>query len=80
MKVIGYRKSSFETPDTHKQITGVNIYVSTPIPEDKGSGDSCDRLFFTMDKLLDCGYKPEVGDDVTVEYNKYGKPARISLA
>lgn len=79
MTVIGIRKTSFKG-DSGDTISGINVYVSVPIPSDKGSGDSCDRLFFTVDKLLEGGYNPAVGDEVQVEYNKYGKPSRIRPA
>lgn len=79
MTVIGIRKSSFKG-DNGDTVSGMNIYVSYPIDQDKGSGEACDRLFMTVDKLLEGGYNPQVGDVVNVEYNKYGKPARISLA
>lgn len=79
MTVIGFRKTSFKGSDGDT-ISGMNIYVSEALPADKGEGQSADRLFFTMDKLLSCKYSPSLGDEVRVEYNKYGKPAGIYLA
>ena len=79
MIVIGIRKTSFKG-DKGDTVSGMNVYVSYPIDEDKGSGVAADRLFFTMDKLVSCKYSPSVGDEVAVEYNKYGKPAAIRLA
>ncbi len=78
MTVIGFRKSNFKGNDG-KDVSGMNIYVTYPIAEEKGSGVACDRLFMTMDKLLTVGYNPAVGDEVRVEYNRYGKPAGIFL-
>ena len=33
----------------------------------------------TDDKLAKCGYTPQVGDEVTLTYNKFGKAAAIML-
>lgn len=79
MTVIGFRTTSFKGSEGDT-ISGMNIYVSEALPADKGEGQSADRLFFTMDKLLSCKYSPSLGDEVRVEYNKYGKPAGIYLA
>lgn len=77
MKVIGYRESDFNTTDG-KHISGYNIYCSYAL--EKGVGEGVERLFMTTDKLLACGYKPEIGDHIKVIYNRYGKPAAIDLA
>lgn len=76
MNVIGYRKSEFTTPD-NKTISGYNIYVSYPL--DKGTGMGAERFFLTVDKLLACGYNPNIGDEIKVEYNRFGKPNAIYL-
>ena len=39
--------------------------------------DESKRVFMTDAKLKDCGYQPEVGDDVQIEYNRFGRVARI---
>lgn len=74
MKIIGYRKSEFDTQDG-KHISGYNIYCTYPL--EHGEGEGCDRLFLTMDKLAACGYTPVVGDSIKVEYNRFGKPAAL---
>ena len=74
MKVIGYRESNFTTPD-NKQISGYNIYLTYPL--EKGVGEGSERIFLTVDRLLTCGYRPEIGDEVKIEYNRYGKPSAI---
>lgn len=76
MKIIGYRESNFTTPD-NKNISGYNIYVTYPL--DKGVGEGSERLFLTVDKLLACGYNPHIGDEIKVEYNRFGKPNAVYL-
>lgn len=77
MTVIGFKKSEFDTQDG-KHISGYNLYCTYPL--DKGEGEGVERLFMTSDKLIDCGYAPNVGDEIRVEYNRYGKPAAVSVA
>lgn len=72
--IIGVRSSSFKAEDG-TQITGKTIYITEPL--EKGEGQSAERIFFTTDKLLKCQYDPKVGDEVRIEYNRYGKPAAI---
>ncbi len=45
----------------------------------KGEGLSCERVY-VLDKCLnDCGYVPKLGDEVRLEYNRYGKCCGVHL-
>ena len=77
MKIIGIRPSSFTGSDGSK-VEGQNIYLTYDL--DKGEGQGSDRVFVTKAKLADWSYKPKVGDDVDVSYNRYGKCAGMSKA
>ena len=77
MKVVGFRKSSFKGDDG-QQVSGVNIYLTYPL--DKGEGQGTDRVYLTDAKLVECGYTPKVGDEVRVEYNRWGKCSGIYSA
>lgn len=68
--IIGVRSSSFKGEDG-VQITGKTIYLTEPL--EKGEGLSAERVFLTSDKLLKCQYDPKVGDEVRIEYNRFGK-------
>lgn len=70
MKVIGIRSSSFTASDG-QQISGQNIYLTGPL--EKGEGLEALRVFVTMEKLANWPYRPKVGDEVEVVYNRYGK-------
>ena len=73
-KVIGIRPSSFKGDDG-QQVSGLNIYYTYPL--DKGSGEGAERVFLTDAKLQDCGYRPVVGDNVNLEYNRFGRVSKI---
>ena len=70
MKIIGIRPSSFKG-DQGEQITGKNIYLTYPL--DKGTGLGAERVFVTDAKIAEWSYKPVVGDEVDLRYNRYGR-------
>lgn len=71
-KIIGIRPSTF-TGDRGDQVSGKNIYLTYPL--EKGEGLGTDRVFLTDDKFNALGYTPKVGDEVRLEYNRYGRCA-----
>lgn len=70
MKVIGIRKVEFDAQDG-KHVSGVTLYCSYPITKN-GEGVGVDKLFLSDAKLGYCGYVPELGDEINVQYNRYG--------
>ena len=77
MKVIGFRKSTFKGNDG-SDVSGVNLYLTEP--NTNGEGLACDRIFVLDKYLTACGYFPKLGDEIRVEYNRYGKCAGVHLA
>lgn len=69
-KIVGIRPSSFKGNDG-MEVIGKNIYLTEPL--DKGEGLATDRVFLTDAKLADWVYKPAVGDEVEISYNRYGR-------
>lgn len=77
MKVIGFRKSSFKGDDG-QEVSGVNLFLTEKC--EKGEGLSCDRIY-VMDRILAAsGYTPKLGDEVIIEWNRWGKCSGIRLA
>lgn len=71
-EVVGYARSEFKPEDKNEPICGWNIYVQFEDP--KVTGYKCDRFYLGDGK---CDYRPEVGDRITVYYNRYGKVDNI---
>lgn len=71
MTVIGTRNTHFTASDTGKEISGKNFYVTYQL--DGCSGLACERIFLTDDKLCTFPFVPQVGDQVSPTYNRYGK-------
>ena len=70
MKIIGIRSSSFKS-DKGEEVSGKNFYYTFPL--DKGIGHGCERVFITDAKMADWSYKPAVGDEVEIVYNRWGR-------
>ncbi len=74
MEIIGIRPSSFKAQDG-TEVQGSNIYVTYPL--EQGTGYGSERIYMTQAKLSKMDYKPAVGDEVEVIYNRFGKCERI---
>ncbi|AXF52696.1 MAG: hypothetical protein [Inoviridae sp.] len=74
MKIIGLRSSSFTGQDG-KMVNGLNIYMTGPL--EKGEGLEAVRVFVSVDKASSWLYRPKVGDEVEIIYNRYGKCQEI---
>ena len=75
--IVGYRDVNF-TSQQGNEITGMTIYY-TETDVYGVSGQACDKFFMSSKRLKDIGWKPAVGDNVELNYNKYGKVAGVVL-
>ncbi len=71
MKVCGYRRVEFNAQDG-KHISGVSVFCSYPITKN-GDGVGFEKIFMSDNKLGQWGYYPEIGDEINVSYNRFGK-------
>lgn len=71
--VIGYRFCDFTARDG-TPIRGTQIYVTR---EDRGVEGLVAEKYFLSTRIT---YQPNVGDVITILFNKYGKVADIRLA
>lgn len=77
MKVIGFKRSNFKSKSSDTMVTGYNIYLTYPVSGEDAAGVACERVYMSDDKLAKCDYVPQVGDEVNVTYNRFGKPEFI---
>ena len=75
MKVVGKRNVDFKAADGNK-ITGVSLYCAYPITKN-GEGFAVDKIFLSSNKMEDCGYFPEVDDEINITYNRFGKVDQV---
>lgn len=76
MKVIGYRNVDFNSADGNR-VQGVSFFCSYPITKN-GSGEASEKFFLSNKKLENSGYFPNIGDEIKVTYNRFGKVDSIS--
>ena len=76
LTVVGHYLVDFITKDG-VAIKGLSLYAGKKIPPERGAGMSVEKLFFSNAKLETFSYRPEVGDEIEVLYNRYGKPYLI---
>ena len=77
MKVIGIAERNFTSKDTGAFIEGFYIYVT--FENNRTTGLASDRLYLSRNRLDQFGYSPSVGDDIDIQYNRYGKISGIRL-
>ena len=77
MKVVGYFKKEYKFDDG-KSCSGVKLFLAYPITNN-GEGDAVDAVFVSDNKLMRSSYFPTVGDDITVNYNRFGKVDSITV-
>lgn len=75
MQVVGFKVSSFKASDTGAQISGYTFYLAEE--RDGVTGVAVERAFLSDTKLA--GYVPQVGDELYLNYNRFGKINSIQL-
>lgn len=75
-KIIGYKRNDFAGKDG-TPITGYSLYLATPAYGNDADGQIVERQYMSDNRLNACGYKPQVGDNVEITFNRFGKVAGI---
>lgn len=71
-EVIGFEAKTFTFEDG-KSVNGFFLFLAEKRPG--VTGTACERVFVSTPKLN--GYLPVIGDNITVNYNRFGKPQSI---
>lgn len=74
MKVIGIQHSEFDTRDG-KHVSGMFLYLSEV--RNNVEGVATERIFLSNAKVGD--YPPMIGDEIKVNYNRFGKVDNIEI-
>lgn len=79
-EVTGIRFVNFKDERTGKPVTGLSLWVSTPIRDGDGEGKATDKVFVANRYIEEQGGEvPAYGDMVDVLYNKYGKCVGVRI-
>lgn len=68
------------TNDKGEKIKGRNIFLGQPTKERGWQGMSCEKFYVSADSPAYGAYVPKSGEQVIVEFNRYGKIQAISPA
>lgn len=74
MKIVGIRGVSFKD-DSGRQVDGTSFYYL--MDADGVAGQLAGKFFLSHQKCDRMDYVPNVGDEVWVYYDRYGKPNRF---
>lgn len=75
-KIIGIQPVNFQTKEG-ETVTGKTIFTSEPILPKNGIGEKGEKFFLSSAKLALLDFDLQVGDMITILYNKYGKVANV---
>ena len=80
-KVTGIMRNNFKPRGTDTEITGVNIYLGSPIDPTKGKGTATEKVYLSDRKIEENHLDLEnlLGKNVRVLYNKFGKVETIEV-
>lgn len=73
-QVDGFREVSFTDAKTKKDVEGFTLFLSRSPEDDKIVGRECQKLFISSEYVE---YVPELGDQIMLLYNRYGKVGSI---
>lgn len=78
-KVAGYRRVEFRSDDG-SDIHGWNVYFLIQMDKsDRQDGCRGDKVYIPDNVCRDSNYLPQVGDEITICFNRYGKVSKIIL-
>ena len=78
MKIVGVRDYSFDDAKTGRPVSGTTYFFTM---DGRGvDGQMTGKFSVTTAKRQNFDFLPSVGDEVFVDYDRYGKPSRFQLA
>lgn len=78
MEIVGTRNVSFKGKDG-SPVEGTKLYLTGPMEPDRGVGLETEEIFLSTAKKANLSFALEVGIEVEVVYNKYGKVETLKL-
>lgn len=77
MTIIGISNTINFKGSDGTEIEGKNIFFTYPLGSKQGAGMGSEKHFFTTSKISQFDFQPEIGDEVSLLFNRYGKVAEI---
>lgn len=74
--VVGFRSVNFKDKQTGNPVNGFSLYLQRDPLDDRVQGQEVDKIFISSEYVR---YSPELGDEIVLIYNKYGKISSIQV-
>lgn len=74
--VVGFRNVNFKDDSSGKQVTGFSLFLLRDTEDEKVTGQECQKIFISSQYV---NYTPELGDEIVLLYNKYGKVGAVQV-
>lgn len=72
--LIGFQSKKYNFEDGHSS-EGFNLFLEEK--REGVSGMACERVYVSNEKIG--GYIPVIGDEIRINYNRWGKPQEVIL-
>lgn len=69
-KIVGFRKMSF-TGQGGVKVEGTKIHYTYTEPGTEG--EKAENAFISAQRMESWGFQPYIGQEIDIEYNRYGK-------
>lgn len=69
-EVVGYRRVKFTDEKTKNPVDGYTLFLQRTPDDDKIVGLECCKQFISSQYV---SYQPQLGDNIRLIYNRYGK-------
>lgn len=77
MEIVGVREVNFKD-DNGRQVAGVSLYYL--MDDDRTNGKLAGKLFISTQRRQVMTYFPGPGEEVVVNYDRYGRPVEFAPA
>ena len=74
--VVGFRPVNFKDKQTGVPVSGFSLFLQRDPMDDRVQGQEVDKIFISSEYVR---YTPELGDEIVLIYNKYGKISSIQV-
>lgn len=74
--VVGFRPVNFKDKQTGALVSGFSLFLQRDPMDDRVQGQEVDKIFISSEYVR---YTPELGDEIVLIYNKYGKISSIQV-
>ena len=78
-KIIGFKQTEFTIKDSGKEMKGVTIYTTKPIPSNVGKGVYAERFFLSSEKVSALKFELQPQLEIFRRYNRWGNIDTLEL-